>query len=95
MGQVKGREPTPKQYPVQRGDRMQRTKPKGLCAFHTTRVKQISECTAESNKLGGNGKHVKAKKAMGSNGSGACTQGLGTTYWYLANTKIVGHRSKV
>ena len=63
--------------------------------IHAARVKQTPEPVAGSNKLESNGKHVKAKKAMGSNGSGACTQGSGTTYLYLANTKIVGHRSKV
>ena len=32
---------------------------------------------------------------MDSNGSGACTQGPGTTYLYPANTGEVGHKSRV
>ena len=46
-------------------------KPKGPCIFHVIRVKQLSECTAKSDKRGGNGKCVKARKAMNSNRSGA------------------------
>ena len=59
------------------------------------RGKQISEHTVESNKPGGNDKHVKAKIAMVSDGSGACTQGSSTTYLYLANIGKVGHGLKV
>ena len=54
-------------------------KPKVPCIIHATRVKRIPERVTESNKLGGNGKRVKARKVLGSNGSGTCTQGLGVT----------------
>ena len=70
-------------------------KPKGPYIFHVARVKQIPKCTAEPHKPGGNGKCVKARKVMDSDESGTCTQGLGTTYLYLANTGEVGHGSKV
>ena len=48
-----------------------------------------------SDKRGGNGTCVKARKVMDLDRSGACTQGLGTTYLYLANTGEVGHGSEV
>ena len=54
-------------------------KPKVPCIIHATRVKRIPERVTESNKPGGNDKRVKAKKVLGSNGSGACTQGSGET----------------
>ena len=38
---------------------------------------------------------MNARKAMDLYGSGAHTQGSGTTYLYSANTREVGHRSKV
>ena len=95
MGQVKEREPTLKQYTVQEGDGTQRTKPKGPCAFHTVRVKQISERITESEKPRSNGKRVKTRKVMDSDGSIACTQGSGTTYLYPANTGKVGPELKV
>ena len=38
---------------------------------------------------------MKARKVMGSKGSGTYTQGSGTTYLYLANTRDVGHESEV
>ena len=38
---------------------------------------------------------MKARKVMDSKGSGAYTQGSGTTYLYLANTRDVGHESEV
>ena len=69
--------------------------PKVPYDFHAARVKHIPECTAESDKHKGNNKGVKAKKAMNSDESGAYTQGLGTTYLYLANTSEVGHGSRV
>ena len=72
---------------------MQRMKNQKL--IHAAKVKQAPECTAESNKPGGNGKRVKARKAMDSYGSGARTQGSGTTYLYPTNTGEVGHRSEV
>ena len=46
---------------------------KDLCIFHATRVKQISKHTAESDKPGGNGNCVKARKATDSDGSRVCT----------------------
>ena len=51
--------------------------------------------TQESNKLVSNGKRMNARKAMDSYGSGARTQGSGTTYLYPANIGEVGHRSEV
>ena len=72
---------------------MQRMKIQEL--IHTARVKQAPERAAESNKPVGNGKCVRAKKAMDSYGSGACTQGLGTTYLYPTNTGEVSHGSEV
>ena len=63
--------------------------------IHTARVKQTLEQTTESDKYGANGKRVKAKKVMESYGSGACTQGLNTTYMYLADTGEVGHELEV
>ena len=48
-----------------------------------------------SDKRGGNGTCVKARKVMDLDRSGACIQGLGTTYLYLANTGEVGHGSEV
>ena len=53
------------------------------------------ERAAESDKPVGNGKRMGAKKAMDSYGSGARTQGSGTTYLYPANTREVGHESEV
>ena len=38
---------------------------------------------------------MEAKKVMDSDGSKVCTQGLGTTYLYLANTGEVGHGAEV
>ena len=70
-------------------------KPKGPCIFHAARVKQLAECIVESDKRGGNGKCVKARKVMDLDGSRAYTQGLGTTYLYPTNTREVGHGSKV
>ena len=62
---------------------------------HAVRVKQILERAAESDKHRGNGKYVKARKVMDLNKSGACTQGLGTTYLYPANIVEVGHGLEV
>ena len=72
---------------------MQRMKAQRL--INTIRVKRALELTAESDKPGGNGKCVRARKVTDSYGSGACTQGLSTTYLYLANTGKVGHGSEV
>ena len=72
---------------------MQRTKAQRL--IHTARVKQTLERAAESDKPEGNGKCMRVKKAMNSYESGACTQDLGTTYLYPANTGEVGYGSEV
>jgi len=63
--------------------------------IHTKRVKQAPEHVAESDKSVGNGKRMNARKAMDLYGSRACTQGLDTTYLYLANTREVSHGSEV
>ena len=63
--------------------------------IHAVRVKQAPEHATESNKLVGNGKHVRARKVMDSYGSGAYIQGSGTTYLYPVNTGEVGHGSEV
>ena len=63
--------------------------------IHATRVKQAPKCAAESDKPVGNGKRMNARKVIDSYGSRARTQGLGTTYLYPANTREVGHGSKV
>ena len=63
--------------------------------IYAARVKQIPERAIESDKPKGNGKHMRAKKALDSYGSGACTQGSDTVYMYPANTGEVGHRSEV
>ena len=66
---------------------MQRMKTQEL--IHATRVKQAPEHATESNKPVGKGKHMNARKAMDSYGSGARIQGLGITYLYPANTREV------
>ena len=66
---------------------------KGPYVFHAARVKHLPERIAELDKDGGNSKGVKARKVMDSDGSGAYTQGQGTTYLYRANTWEVGHES--
>ena len=71
MGQIKKRKPTPKQYPSRRRNKMQRMKTREL--IYAVRVKQIPERATGSDKPEGNGKHMKARKAMDSYGSGACT----------------------
>ena len=63
--------------------------------IHPTKVKQVPKRAADLDKPIGNGKHMNAIKVMDSHGRGACTQGLGTTYLYLANTGEVGHGSEV
>jgi len=63
--------------------------------IHVVRVKQILERVAESDKHRGNGKCVKARKVMDSDGSRACIQGSSTTYLYPANIGEVGHGSEV
>ena len=63
--------------------------------IHVTRVKQTPERVVESEKPRGNGKHMRARKAMDLYGSGACTQGLITTNLYVANAREVGHGSEV
>ena len=72
---------------------MQRMKAQRL--INAIRVKRALELTAESDKPGGNGKCVRARKVTDSYGSGACTQGLSTIYLYSANTGKVGHGSEV
>ena len=72
---------------------MQRMKTQEL--IHGTRVKQALERTVELDKHVGNGKRMNARKVIDSYGSGARTQGSGTTYLYPANTREVGHRSEV
>ena len=69
--------------------------PKGPYVFHTARVKHLPKRTTKSDKHDGNSKGVKARKVIDSNGNGACTQDLGTTYLYPANTWEVGHGSRV
>ena len=90
---LKEGKPTPKQCPAQRRNEMQRMKTQEL--IHSARVKQAPEHATESDKPVGNGKRVRARKAMDSYGSGAYIQGLGTTYLYQANTGEVGHGSEV
>ena len=63
--------------------------------IHAARVKQAPEHATELDKPVGNGKRVRAIKAMDSYGSGAYIQGLGTTYLYPANIREVGHESEV
>ena len=63
--------------------------------IHTIRVKQAPECAAKPDKPLGNGKRMNTRKTMDLYGSGARTQGLGTTYLYSANTGEVGHRLEV
>ena len=59
--------------------------------IHTIRVKQILERVAGSDKLEGNDKRVRARKAMDSYGSGACTQDIGIIYLYPTKTRDVDH----
>ena len=68
---------------------------KAQSLIHAVRVKRAPERAAESDKLGGNGKRVRARKVMGSYESEACIQGSGTTYLYPTNSGEVGHGSKV
>ena len=72
---------------------MQRMRTQEL--IHAIRVKQAPEHEAESDKPVGNGKHMNVRKSIDSCGSGARTQGSGTTYLYPANTREVGHGSEV
>ena len=72
---------------------MQRMRTQRL--IHTARVKRALEHTVESNKLGGNDKRVRARKAIDLYESGARMQGSDTTYLYLANTGELGHGSDV
>ena len=65
-------------------------KPKDPCILHVARVKQLPERTAESDKRGGNGKCMKARKVMNLDRNGACTHGPGTTNLYPANIRGVG-----
>ena len=51
-------------------DGMQRMKAQRL--IHAARVKRAPECAVESDKLGGNDKHVRARKAIDSYESEAC-----------------------
>ena len=72
---------------------MQKIKTQEL--IHTARVKQIPEHATGSDKLEGNGKHVRARKSMDSYKSGVCTQDSITIYLYLTKTREVGHGSAV
>ena len=63
--------------------------------IHAARVKRAPERVAKSDKLGGNDKCVRARKAIDSYESGARMQGSDTTYLYLANTGELGHGSDV
>ena len=72
---------------------MQRMRTQRL--IHAVRVKRALERAVESDKPGGNGKRMKAKKATDSYESGARIQGLDTTYLYLSNTGEMGHGSDV
>ena len=72
---------------------MQRMKAQRL--IHIARAKQALERATESDKPGGNGKRLRARKAMDSYGSGACIQGSDIIYLYPANIREVGHGSKV
>ena len=85
--ELKEGKPTPKQCPAQRRNEMQRMKTQEL--IHTARVKQALKYVVESDKLVGNGKCMRARKAMDSYGSGARIQGLGITYLYPANIREV------
>ena len=90
---LKEGKPTPKQYPTRRRNEMQRMKAQEL--IHATRVKQTPERATESDKPVGNGKCMRARKAMDSYGNGAYTQGSSTTYPYPVNTREVGHGSEL
>ena len=63
--------------------------------IHATRVKQTPEHATKLDKPVGNGKCMRVRKVMNSYESGACTQDLGTTYLYPANTGEVGYGSEV
>ena len=91
--ELKKRNPISKQFPAQRRNMMERTKTQRF--IRVARVKQALERAVESDKPGGNGKHVRPRKAMDSYGSIACMQGLSFTYLYFANTGEVGHGSEV
>ena len=54
--------------------------------IYAVRVKQIPERATGLDKPKGNDKRVRARKAMESYGSEACTQGSDTVYLYPANT---------
>ena len=69
MGQIKKRKPTPKQYPSRKRNEMQRMKAQEL--IHATRVKQTPEHATKSDKPVGNGKCMRARKAIDSYESGA------------------------
>ena len=90
---LKKRKPTPKKCSAWRKNEMQKLKTQEL--IHAIRVKQALESAAKLDKPVSNGKHMGAKKVMDSYGSRAHTQGLGTTYLYLANTEEVGHGLEV
>ena len=64
--------PKPKQCPAQRRNEMQRMKTQEF--IHAARVKQAPEPATELDKLVGNGKRMRARKAIDSYGSGAYTQ---------------------
>ena len=68
---------------------------KGWDAENKSLKAHVSFIPQESNKPGGNGKRVRSRKVMSSDRSGACTQGLNTTYLYPANTGEVSHGPEV
>ena len=72
---------------------MQRMKTQEL--IHATKVKQAPGHALKSEKPVGNGKRINARKTMDLYGSGARTQGSGTTYLYPTNTEEVGHGPEI
>ena len=63
--------------------------------IHTTRVKQIPGHAAGSDKLEGNGKRMRSRKAMDSYESRACIQDSSSIYLYPTKTREMGHESTV
>ena len=63
--------------------------------LHTARVKQTLEHVTKSDKLRGNGKRMRARKAIDTYGSGARTRPRHHLPIYLANIGEVVHRSEV
>ena len=95
IGQVGGREPTPKQCPVQREDGMQRMKAQRPMCLSCHKSWTNTRMYSRTRQTWGNGKCVKTRKVVDLDRSGVWTQGLGITYLYLANIGEVDHRSEV